>query len=282
MVMFALLPGLPEATGWIGTLWSIVSSVLVFFIYVIPLILIGALGVIGTLWVRFRKKFNVEVIIKVIANNNIVVTHDRGGVFKNVVGGNEFRLLRSKASIPVPDRSKFWMLNNKGKFTLELFKLGEEDYLPIQNQLTIKERLKGIIKPETVKYKESDKYQPVEAKRKIMEKFADIDYVPVPSPTKSHLLMKTRENIIKHQRQGKLEKYITFLPYLILVAAFIFLVIYYFKVAKELVASNQNAGKECLEESQKVLNSIARNCLNRPIVIPEEDIPPNPMEEQPP
>lgn len=282
MIMFELIPGLPEgATGWMGTLYSMASSALTFFIYLIPIILIGGAAIGIFVWMKYKKRYDTDVIIKVITNNNIVVQHDRGGVFKNIVGGSEFRLMKSKVSIPVPDRSKFWMLNNKGKFTIELFKMGEDDYLPIENRIKLRDKIKGYINPDKAKVIASDKFTPIDAKNLIMDKLADLDYIPVPSPTKSHLLMKTRENIIKHQRQGKMEKYLAFLPFIIIIAAFIFLVIYYFKVAGELVNNNQYAGKECLQESQKVLQSIRENCIGGSSYRPET-IPPNPLSEAPP
>ncbi len=268
--------GLESSSGWLGSIVEIFSSVIRIFLYLIPILLIVGVTAGTIYYTQFRRKFNVDVIIKVIANNNLVITQDRGGVFKNSLGNDEFRLLKSKVFLPIPNRAKFWMLNNKGRFNIEFLKVGESDYLPIQNKIPFKD----IMFP---KYKDAKgTLVPIDTKKKMEEALEKLEYKPIPSQSKSFHQMKTKENIIKFQRSTRLEKLYPIIGIMIVAGLLVFVGITYFKYAERIIDKGIASTKDCMVEGQKLLKDCNAVCLQGRPITPPENIPPNPLLEEPP
>ncbi|MBU1067100.1 hypothetical protein KKE60_04905 [Patescibacteria group bacterium] len=276
-----VVAGLEEASGWAAGVTGFFSSAIEILMLIIPVVIIAGLVAGIIFYMRYKKIFIVDCNIRVIANNNLVTMQDKGGVFKNSLGNEEFRLQRSKVCMTIPDREKFWMLNNKGRFTIDFLKIGEADYLPIQT--SIGQKIRDILKPDKIKYKEVKGMTPVPTKEKLIEALKDLQYTPIPSQSKSFLQMKTKENIIKFQRQGKFEKLYPIFGIMIVAGLLVFSTMTYFKYAERLTDKGFAGVNDAMNEGQKILVECKRACSSGGYTpTPVENVPPNPLEEGPP
>lgn len=172
-----------------------------FFLYFVPFALIAA-GLVILFFILKRKKvYQIEVTIDTVTDNNLVRSTDEGGVVKNLLGCEEFRLKRLKKSMRVPPRD-LWILKNNGRFAIHFYRIGDDDFCPVN----------------------------------VRAEYKKVTFNPIKSESKQFLNMKAKEIIYKNKITRKLEEWKPVILWGTLVIGFIFLVIWYFKYAGELSA----------------------------------------------
>lgn len=252
----------------------------------VPLIIVSVLFLVALYIIRKKKIYNVEVrILSKTADNNLVEGEDRGGVTKRE-DVEEFRLLRRKIAMPIPER-KFWILNEKGNFSIYFFKHSEHDFEPIEPRLIKKDwkklfrkYVRGDIKEEDEEYKKLKnevKYNALDIKGDL----ADVYFEPIKADSKHFHLIKGREMILKHDTSSKLERLAPLAGYAFIGVVLIFLIIWYFQSAEKLTnkafaQSQQSIEKadEVLRRTEEILDRLGDKATGR---IPTEDVEPPPF-----
>jgi len=217
------------------------------------------------IWLVIRRKkiYNIACRILTRTSDNLVEGIDKGGVIRKG-DFEEFRLLKRKKSLPVPDR-KFWVLNEKGKFSIYFFRHSEDDFEPIKtitrdipspseaHEIETRKSIfqKWLSKRNYVnfmRHKPTYVFQPIDVKL-----LQNLKLDPIKADNKAHHVLKSRENIIKHQRLSKWDKFLPYAGFGIVGTVFIFLVIWYFKLAGELA----DKGLVCMQEAGNIMQQIA-------------------------
>jgi len=112
---------------WVG---GIVTTILLVIMYVaIGILFVAGIGAYYYFMIYRKKLYNVDCIIWVKRQEGLVMCYDKGG-FITKKKMSKFRLLKRKyARIAPPDYSQI-IMNEKGRNTLNLYKYGEQDYVP--------------------------------------------------------------------------------------------------------------------------------------------------------
>jgi len=111
-----------------GQYSGMINSMTSMFMYIGIIILIVAVGVTAYFLVGRLFRYKVAVDIYSKRGDRFKLIKDRGGILKHPKG-ELFKLLKSKAIIPVPDY-KYFTFGNKGKTHLTLIQASSNEFYP--------------------------------------------------------------------------------------------------------------------------------------------------------
>ena len=234
-------------------------------LYAMPILIIVGFFIIAIVYIRKQKIYNIDVILMIATSDNLVIGNDRGGIIRTA-GGEKFVLKKRKKSLAIPDR-KHWLLNEKGRFTVTLYKYGEDDFSPTK-VTPLKELFSKAAKPQN--FPEAPSIKPMDLKRDFDAVIGDPRFIPMPSDSKSHYLVQSEINRLKHQKVRTWDKFAPVIQYAI-VGVLIFLTMFYgYQFAQSNIDKAVTANKDCLAESSRIIKTAERICGGGGESIPEE------------
>jgi|ETNvirnome_2_300_1030623.scaffolds.fasta_scaffold00142_41 hypothetical protein len=261
-----------DASALAGPFMGMLKGLMYGLMFILPAALL--MGVY--MFIKKGRKYNVEVDLIVQTSDNLVRARDKGGIIKaNDV--ERFILQKRKKSIPIPER-KYWMVNENGKFTITLFKYGEDDFAPIKitslkqlikrNEFT-EEELEAI--PELGDYKELD------IKNDLNKISSNPRFIAIPSDAKSHHLVNSKLLRIRNQQTKSLERFMPIIQ-MGMAVILVFLIMFYgYQFAQSNIDKAVKTNQGCLEESKSILSKIEVSCLDKKLGgAANPDLVPNP------
>ncbi len=247
--------------GLASPMMDMFNSIMRTMLYLVPILFILGLTIIAYFYLIKRKRFDIDALIITETANNKVIGYDKAGIIKNLAGGDSMALRIRKRTFPIPDRS-FWILNEKGKFTIPFYKYGEDDYAPTRIEIldsenitkkSLKEKviskLKEIKGIDLKKFQESDEYQAIDIKRALK----DVKLIPIPSDIKTHLKLSTKESILKWHKVKPYEKLLTLAPYAMAVLLIFLTMFYGYKFAETQISNGYAESQICRKASEDML-----------------------------
>ena len=240
--------------------------------YIIPIF--AFLLFIMAVWffVQRRKNYSINVDIYILtANKGLVKDTDKGAIVRMMAGGEELRLRKNRARLPVPP-ANCW-LPNLGKGTSLVFlKVGRLDYHPLSIGIISKQGVtKDTIIEELKKYySKSDLderfnpefWQTIDVKSKL----EDVNIIPIKADFKSHLFLEAEENLIKHQRINKMKEYIPLIIIVLTLAFLTFSVVWHYKYVDILATKTIEEGKDYIEQCTLLINKVDGRTTPAPII----------------
>jgi len=233
-------------------------------LYALPIVIIAGFFIAALVYIRKQKIYNVDVDLIIATSDNLVRANDKGGIIRTA-GGEKFVLRKRKRSLAVPDR-KYWILNDKGKFTITLYKYGEDDFSPVKIT-PLAELFSKAAKPSG--FPEARSIKPVDLKGDFDAVVNDPRFIPIPSDAKSHFLVQSEINRIKHQKVKTWDKFAPVIQYAI-VGVLIFLTMFYgYQFAQSNIDKAVASNKDCLAESSRIIKTAERICGGGGEAVPE-------------
>ena len=251
--------------GGLGNYAAPFTGILKGLLYAFPILVIAGFFILVIVYIRRQKIYNVDVDLIIATSDNLVRANDKGGIIRSS-GGEKFVLKKRKKSLAIPDR-KYWILNEKGKFTITLFKYGEDDFSPVK-VTPLKELFSKAAKPQN--FPEAPSIKPIDLKRDFEAVINDPRFIPMPSDSKSHYLVQSEINRLKHQKIRTWDKFAPVIQYAI-VGVLIFLTMFYgYQFAQSNIDKAVTSNKDCLAESGRILKTAEKICGGGGESVPEE------------
>jgi|2_EtaG_2_1085320.scaffolds.fasta_scaffold04852_5 hypothetical protein len=206
------------------------------------------------------KAYNIDIEIIIETDGNFVSSSDKGGIVKTL-SGEKLILQKRNKTIPVPPR-KYWVLREGGRFKINLYRYGEDEFNVMK--LSPITEFRRILGKDNIEESAKDdlELEPIDVKTQLKLITDKVAFVPTPSDSKSHFIIQTRENVIKHQQaQGFMEKNQTVIAIGMLSIVFLMMIFWGFGFTEKQLDKGRKAGLSCITESQEVLKSINKYCL---------------------
>jgi len=245
----------------LGNLAGPFMGVLKGLLIALPFVFLAVLFGLAMLYVRRQKIYNIDIDLLVQTAESIVRATDKAGIVRNGVE-EKMVLRRRKVSVPIPSRD-YWMQNEKGKFTITLFKYGETDYAPVSVK-----SIKKFFSTKKIEFTEEELKNMTEMKdvkaldvnKQMKAYIGDPKFEPIPSDSKSHHLMNARSLRMRNQQPKNFDKWAPMIQYGI-VAVLIFLTLFYgFQFAQSNIDKAVKSNQACLSDSRSIIETAERIC----------------------